>query len=234
MDALLGFLFENWPYAVWIIVGGVIVWLYFIIKIKADKSDEKAAHAHAKIDRLPCENHKAILEIQKDGDRDRDIKIEKIAIGMGYINKNISDMSKNINAIAEKMNVGIIPATPFTQSLSPLTITENGKEKVKELGIDKMIDSNWEEISNLITNNIESKNPYDIQQFILDETAIFPEKFISTKDIDRIKTDAYNMGEILQSYMRVIAVIVRDRYFKENHIELSDIDKHAPRRKNNT
>jgi hypothetical protein len=230
MDTILGYLLDNWPYAVWIVVGGAIVWLYFLTKVKADKSEEKATDALVRIDRLPCETHKIILDAQKDGNRDRDIKIEKISIGMEYINKNISDISKNITAIAGKMNVGIISATPFTQSLSPLAITESGKEKVRELGIDKMIDSNWEKISNLITDSIESKNPYDIQQFILDETAVFPEKFINPKDMDRIKTDAYNIGEILQSYMRVIAVLVRDKYFKEHSIKLSDIDKHDPNR----
>jgi hypothetical protein len=45
--------------------------------------------------------------------------IERIATNMECVNKNISDMSKNIHAIAGKMNIGIIPATPFTQTLSP-------------------------------------------------------------------------------------------------------------------
>ena len=137
-------------------------------------------------------------------------------------------MSKNITAIVGKMNVGIIPATPFTQSLSPLSLTETGKKKVRQLSIDRMIDLNWERISGLITKNIKSKNPYDIQQFILDETTLFPEKFIGAKDIDCLKKDAYNTGEILQSYMRIIAVIVRDRYFKEYDIDIREIDRYTP------
>jgi hypothetical protein len=97
-----------------------------------------------------------------------------------------------------------------------------------------MIDSNWGRISDLITGNLESKNPYDIQQFILDEAVMFPEKFITVEDINRIKMDAYNIGEILQSYMRVVAVMARDRYFAENSIKLSDIDKYDPKRRRNT
>ena len=73
------------------------------------------------------------MDTQKDDNRDRDIKIESIVAGINYINKNISDMSKNITAIVGKMNVGIIPATPFTQSLSPLSLTETGKKKVRQL-----------------------------------------------------------------------------------------------------
>jgi 23S rRNA U2552 (ribose-2'-O)-methylase RlmE/FtsJ len=183
------------------------------------------------IDKLPCETHKEILDLQKDNNRDRDIKIEKMIIGMEYINKNISDMSGNINAIAEKMNTNIVPATPLTQAKSPIMLTDRGEEKVKELGIDRMVNDNWERITAIIEEKALSKNPYDIQQLCLDESMIFPEKFISPSDIDTIKLDAYKNGDILQSYMRMVAIIIRDRFFKEHNIIVADIDIHDPNKK---
>ena len=41
--------------------------------------------------------------------------------------------------------------------------------------------------------------------------------------------DAYIRGEALSSYMKIIAVLVRDRYFEEHNIDIADIDKHAPK-----
>lgn len=55
MESLLSFMMEKWPYAVWVAVGGIIVYLYFTIKNKAD-------NAHAKIDNLPCGTHKETLD----------------------------------------------------------------------------------------------------------------------------------------------------------------------------
>jgi hypothetical protein len=228
MDTILGFFLENWPYAIWIAVGGAIVWLYLSLKNKAGRAEEKAVEACAKIDRLPCESHKEILNLQKDNNRDRDIRIEKMDIKIDYLGKNISDMAKNINSIAEKLNVNIIRATPLTQSQSPIMLTDRGTEKVRELGIDKMISDNWEHITAIIEEKSQSKNPYDIQQLCMDESIIFPEKFITPGDIDTLKLDAYKNGDILQSYMRMVAIIIRDRFFREHNIVVEDIDAYDP------
>jgi hypothetical protein len=228
MDTIFGFFLENWPYAIWIAVGGAIVWLYLSLKNKAGRAEERAAEAHAKVNRLPCESHKEILDSQKDNNRDRDIRIEKMDIKIDYLGKNISDMAKNINSIADKLNVNIIRATPLTQSQSPIMLTDRGAEKVRELGIDKMISDNWEHITAIIEEKSQSKNPYDIQQICMDESMIFPEKFITPGDIDTLKLDAYKNGDILQSYMRMVAIIIRDRFFREHSIVVEDIDIYDP------
>jgi hypothetical protein len=228
MERFLDFLVTNLPGGGWLLIGGAVVWLYFIIKNKAEKASEKAAEVKARIDKLPCEAHVSILEKLKDGDRDRDIRIERISTGMEYINKNISDISKNITAIAEKMKADIIPATVMTQSTSPLTLTDKGREKMQELGVDEMLRPNWDSILELISEKAGSKNPYDVQQICLDEAILFPEKFVGAEGLNKLKLDAYRNGDILQSYMRAISVIVRDRYFKQQGIEISDIDRHAP------
>jgi hypothetical protein len=228
MDISLKFLLEHWPSAAWIIVGGFIVYFYFRIKISSDEAKRTAGEAISKINELPCNSHSELFVSQKEHLRDMDLKIEKLNVNMMYTNKLITDMLKVLNALSEKMNVNIITSPTFTQSSSPLALTESGKEKVMQLGIDRMIDLNWKRISDLITGNVKSTNPYDIQQFILDETMLFPEKFISAEDIEHIKTDAYITGEILQSYMRIVAIMVRDRYFSEHHISAGETDKYTP------
>ena len=135
-------------------------------------------------------------------------------------------MQKSIDSLAQSLqsNHKVI-ADPFTQTHSPLSITEKGHEMIKRIGMDKMFESNWERIKKLIEECSESKNPYDIQQFCMQQAVVFPEKFLSEKQLDTLKTDAYNTGIPLTSYMKVLAVLSRDRYFKENGIDISEVDK---------
>ena len=135
-------------------------------------------------------------------------------------------MQKSIDSLAQSLqsNHKVI-ADPFTQTHSPLSITEKGHEMIKRIGMDKMFESNWERIKKLIEECSESKNPYDIQQFCMQQAVVFPEKFLSEKQLDTLKTDAYNTGIPLTSYMKVWAVLSRDRYFKENGIDISEVDK---------
>jgi hypothetical protein len=221
MGEIISFLLDNWPYAIWLIIGGIIVGFYFNIKNKIDNMTKD-------VNNLPCEKHTKKIDDQKENHRELDVKIEKINISMDYSNKTITDISKSLSLIAEKMKIPIIHATPLTQTMSPLSLSDRGKEKVKELRIDKMIDSRWSEISDLIGGLSESKNPYDLQQVIIEESMLFPEKFLHKEDIEKLKKDAYSNGDILQSYMRVIAVIVRDRYFEEHNIDVSQIDIFEP------
>ena len=91
-----------------------------------------------------------------------------------------------------------------------------------------MVEDNWDRISEYLCENIQSMNPYDIQQFCIQHTSVFPEKFISNQELNLIKIDAYNTGYSLSNYMSVIAVLVRDRYFIEHNIDVKDVDAHDP------
>ncbi len=118
---------------------------------------------------------------------------------------------------------------PFIDTHSPLSLTQKGIEKSKELNIEEMIDKNWEQISNLIsTHSSSTTNPYDIQQLCLVECVVTPTDFLNENDLDVIKRDAYNTGSSLELYMQIVAVIIRDRYFKENNIDPSEVDIHDP------
>ena len=105
---------------------------------------------------------------------------------------------------------------PYAVSHSPLALTEKGIEKVKYLGINNMIDKKWNDISYLISNNIKSKNPYDIQQFCLEQCLLFPEKFLEVDDLDKLKLDAYNEGINIDPYMRIIAILSFEKFKQDN------------------
>ncbi len=97
--------------------------------------------------------------------------------------------------------------------------------------MDGMVNENWMRINYYVEENVQSMNPYDIQQFCMQHTSVYPEKFISDYDINKIKLDAYNTGYSLSTYMSIIAVFVRDRYFFEHNIDVAEVDRHDPNMK---
>jgi len=101
---------------------------------------------------------------------------------------------------------------PYAAAHSPLTLTPKGLEKVESLGINKMIDKKWDDISNFVSSNVKSQNPYDIQQFFIGQCWLFPEKFVEAEDLDKLKLDAYNEGISIDSYMRIIAILSLEKF----------------------
>lgn len=139
-------------------------------------------------------------------------KIDKIAESLTLLNVSISTITKS---------------DPLTQTHSPLSLTQKGKELVENFGLKKMVDDNWQTI-NSCSNQIESKNPYDIQQFFIEKSILHLDEFIGDDNFNKIKLIAYNEGLTMASLSRAIAVIIRDRYFEEHNIEISEVDKHDP------
>lgn len=175
-----------------------------------------------KLDGLPCSDHKIQLENQMSKYISSETTMQKVLTSITFMQKSIDSLSQNL-----QKTPGII-TDRFTQRQSPLTITQEGKKMIIKLGIFDMIDRNWERILLLIEKNAQSRNPYDIQQFCIEQAVVFPEKFLQEDEINKIKLEAYQEGEVLTSYMKAIAVLVRDRYFKEHNIDIADVDKHAP------
>jgi len=101
---------------------------------------------------------------------------------------------------------------PYAAAHSPLTLTPKGVEKVESLGINNMIDKKWDDISNFVSSNVKSRNPYDIQQFFIGQCWLFPEKFVEADDLDKLKLDAYNEGISIDSYMRIIAILSLEKF----------------------
>jgi hypothetical protein len=222
MNPVIDFLLKNYPIAIWLMLGGTVVWLYLSVKNTSKKAKDKAEEAHVKILALPCDNRMNELNRQKELYRDLDLKTEKFILELNSVAKDIKNIFLRLD------NKAIIQ--PYTKEMSPMTITERGLERIRELDIEKMINSKWASILSYISDKTISKNPYDIQQTCIDETLMNPDKFLTTEEIDKLKLEAYKEGVVMQTYMRLIALLVRDRYFEEKNIPLCDIDKHDPHR----
>lgn len=166
----------------------------------------------AKIDNLPCKEHeRALAERQKQA-HDIDVKLAKI-------DTELVNLSRMITMFA-------MPPTnpnlaPLTQSQSPISLTNEGKEVDVKLGIADAVNSNWEYIKTLGDNKV---TPYDIQESFIKAFLLYPEVYFSTTFMNRVKFDAFMSGRSLVEYMRIAAIIARDRFFKENNLDLASID----------
>ena len=191
----------------------------------------KLASLWYKSNNLPCDNHTEKLgELQRKNFDKSELpckthseKIEKHSESVSRIDTTLTFLTKSIeemNSQLQKMNNTV----PFTQQHSPLRISERGWEVVKKLGMDKMFVNNWDRIKQFIDDEVESKNAYDINEFCIKYAVVFPEKFLQPEEVNVLKNDAYIQGLTLMEYMKIIAVMARDKYFEENNINIEEIE----------
>lgn len=148
-------------------------------------------------------------------------------------NKSIDDIRMNIIRIAEKLDMALSGAGvgDLIQAHSPIALTPTGRATAIEMGIEARIETNWKKIHELLDSGLESKNPYDIQQFCIGIASTYPERFFNGEDMEFMKTYAYGKGKPLAYYGGMIGVLIRDRYFKYKDIDIAEIDKHDPQKK---
>lgn len=169
-----------------------------------NKLTELSAKFDTKLESLPCGSHKQDLA-------DHDKAVTRISTTLQYLEKTLEGLQKQ-----NKTQI-------YTLSHSPLRITDAGREMMEKLGIQAMFDANWPRVKRFI-DEMGNKNPYDIDQFCIQQAVVFPEKFLQADELDKIKIDAYKTGDTLMSYMKVFAVLARDRYFEENGINVAEED----------
>lgn len=189
---------------------------------KIEKLSTSSSSVCAKISDLQCADHKMKLEKQIESHSGLETSIARIETSISFMKENIENLTQNL-----QKSKGII-TDPYTQSQSPLSITAEGHKMVERLHIKEKFDNNWDRIKILIDENTKSKTPYDIQQFCIEQSIVFPEKFLKEEELLALKMDAYKTGGSLTSYMRVMAVMARDRYFYENGIDVSEVDVFDP------
>ena len=206
-------------------IGGVVcVFIVFAawwargIKEKVSKIDDHEQHmnefaeAVAKLNNLPCTNHEHSIGRHDQESRNIENRMTKVETSVEYLQRSLDSLTKGLQG-----NNGLI-LDSYTYSHSPLAISEKGQEMIERLGLQQMFNGNWERINKLIEKGVEEKNAYDIDQFCMEQAVVFPEKFLTKEQINILKADAYKEGLSLTSYMKVVAVLARNRYFEVHHI----------------
>ncbi|MBQ9178433.1 MAG: hypothetical protein IJ140_05520 [Prevotella sp.] len=195
------------------------------IKEKVSKVDDhekpmdEFRDAVSKIQALPCVHHSQIMERHDAEHRNAGDRMTKVETSVAYLQKTLDSLTKGLQG-----NKGLI-IDPYSLNHSPLSITDKGREMMARLGVEEMFEKNWERIDRYIDENVRDKNAYDVDQFCWEHAVVFPEHFLQKDEVNILKDDAYKEGLSLTSYMRVIAVLSRDKYLSVHDIEVPDTDE---------
>lgn len=147
-------------------------------------------------------------------------RFDKLDIAIDEIRKDIAYLKGSLDIFKNKQ-------TSLMESHSPISLTEEGQKVAKEMGATEMIDDNWSKISkNLV--KLEGANAYDIQTYCIETASVEPECFFDGTTIDSIKTFAYKKGMPLQLPLRLLGLMIRDRYFFEKGVPLRAVDQSTP------
>lgn len=186
--------------------------LWFVFSYLQFRKTAKCSEHSAKIEELgkvgynlPCNTHAEKIETHS-------VAVSRLDTSMKFLAKSLEDTNVKMQHLMD--------AATLTRQHSPLEITERGWEAIRKLGMDKMFEGNWERIRELIDDEVEDKNAYDINEFCIKYAVVYPEKFLKPEEVAALKDEAYIQGFTLMEYMKIIAVMARDRYFKENGIEV--------------
>lgn len=183
---------------------GIVIW----------KVATNYAISKHKADNLPCDKHDSDIKELTKGINDINISLGKMEIGLDGVNKIVTMIAAGSSGYAR-----------FTQSHSPISLTELGKEIANKLNFDNLLSENWEKIQSIIDTE---KNPYDIQMEFITQFIANSDKYLNGDSLDKIKNDAYIRGVPLIDYMRMLGVMARDKYFLEHNIEISEVDRNDP------
>lgn len=190
--------------------------LWFVFSYVQFKKNVKCVEHGEKLEELgkisydlPCKTHSEKLN-------QHSVSVSKLETFLEYLAKSIENANTQLQRIAM--------TKPLTQQHSPLKISERGWQVVEKLGMKQMFANNWDRIRQLIDDEVESKNAYDINEFCIKYAVVFPEKFLQLEEVNILKNDAYIEGLTLMEYMKIIAVMARDKYFEENNIKIEEIE----------
>lgn len=192
-----------------VLVGWFVFWLHgkFVTmlanhKALADKCDTTKNGCDSACDRL-------------------DKRIESLRDDVHGIKGDLQYIKSMINV---QVNTPVRGQDSMVQAHSPLSLTDVGKQAVIDMKAEEALAVNWEKIKAIMDVEITNKNPYDIQTYCLEKITIAPERFFDTARIEAFKIYAFQHGRTLFECMKVIGILVRDKYFEVLGIPLAALD----------
>lgn len=187
-----------------IIVGWFMFWLHgkFVTMI--------AEHKHVK---TSCENlDKRIESLRND--------VHELRGDIQYI-KNMVNVQVNTPAQGQGA---------MLQAHSPLSLTSIGESAAKSMGAEVAISRNWEAMRERIAAAVPNNNPYDIQTYCLEKIPVAPETFFDPATLDAFKLYAFRNGRTLFECLKVVGLLVRNKYFESIGLPLGELDAPQPQK----
>jgi hypothetical protein len=143
----------------------------------------------------------------------------------------IDEIRKDMAFVKGSLEVAIGLKDVLTQKHSPISLTEMGDKMVKDYNLTHVVEKNWDKIIVASGKDLETKNPYDLQEYFIETSYLNPATFFSDDDVDYLKTVAYKCGFPFMSIARVMGILIRDKYFEKKNIAVEEIDKCDPNNK---
>jgi len=222
MNAVISFILNNYPtIGMMIIVALVVFWAtkyHLSIQntkkkvdlLPCDSNGKKLDILELQIGRLPCDSHTA--------------KLDRHSTKLDIIDFKIDTISASLEHLASKKDA-------YSKRKSPLSLSNLGVELASSNNFKEIINKNWNKI-NASIKALGTNNPYDLQKYSIDtalaDVIVKPPTFFTEEDIDKFKILAYKSDADLLSVTRVLGIMIRDRYFEENNIDVFAVDSHDP------
>jgi hypothetical protein len=148
-----------------------------------------------------------------------------IGAKLNTLNTLKNDLDKNIKPdlkdVRERFATLEGKAANLFQTLSPISLTDKGREYLEASGLKAYINANKTLLMDKCDHTNTMSTPYDVQQttFALFDELDFP------KDIEKqLKNYAYNQGATMDALRRVGALYFRDLCLEEHGFKSEDID----------
>lgn len=123
-------------------------------------------------------------------------------------------------------------STGLTQSQSPIKLNSKGIKLRSELKADEVLEKYWGQVLDFLNKSLDvNSTPYDVQLAAFEYAPIMINTLFSETEKQDIKQAAYENGYSLNVFDSFYAILIRDRYFSENNIEVEEVDDHDPTNK---
>lgn len=161
-------------------------------------------------------------EIERRHDKFEDMT-SSIRNDIASIHGDMQYVKSTLNTLLDNMQRSTGKKSAI-QAHSPLSLTDYGHEMAQGLKAERAIALNWDAIKAKMDAELTSRNPYDIQTYCLEKIPVAPEAFFSKALVEHFKIYAFVNGLTLFECMKVVGLIVRDKYFECEGISLAELD----------
>lgn len=186
----------------------------------AEKMNDAVKNSNSRIDKVDQRIDKVDQRIDKV-----DQRIDKVEVKLDALTEEVRGIKTTLSILASKFNLHEKLIEKFVLSQSPLALTKEAIKLSKELNFKSMIERNWKKIHKLISENVQQKNPYNIQKYCTIIGMSNMAEILSNKDIEILKMKAYNEGIDVEPYGAILGIMIRDKYFEVENINTEEFTK---------
>ena len=143
---------------------------------------------------------------------------------VGKLESNIDKIKEDISEIKAHINFSKRNDNSYAKSQSPISLNDKGELVAKKLQAKKTINNVWDKIVTEIDLNLskeQESSPYTIQEVCFKVCESYP-KYFTQEDMNHIKDVAFKEGTPLSAFDLLFGIEVRNRYFEENNIAITD------------